>query len=314
VSPTLPTSRPRSFVIDTDTGSDDAVALVIAVRSGIPIRAVTTVAGNVPLSHATRNAIVTLDVLGCADVPVYEGLAAPLLRPLHTAQDIHGNDGLSGAELPPPSRPPDADHAVDVLRRIATEERGQHTLVTLGPLSNIATALLLQPDLLTAFDTTYLMAGGFDGVGNISPVGEFNVWVDPEALQVVLDAPGEKVFIGWDVSRRDAKISMADHEHRAALGPLGAFTAAVCRNGYDAVQRGDRPFYSLPDPIAMAVAVDPTIVTRSAREHVVVGLDEPTRGGTFVDHRYRAAAPNCTVVWDVDPERFKQLLYAACTG
>ena len=301
-------------MIDTDTGSDDAVALVIAGRSGVPLRAVTTVAGNVTLPYATRNALVTLDVLGLTHVPVFEGLAAPLLRPLHTATDIHGHDGLSGATVTSPSRGPGPDHAVDVLRRIAREEPGVHTLVTLGPLTNVATALLLDPLLLTAFERTVLMAGAFDGVGNVSPVAEFNVFVDPEALDVVLAAPGEKVFVGWDVARRDARVSLAEHEERAGWGPLGRFTADVCANGARAVRSGERPWYSLPDPVAMAVALDPALVVRSSPGHVLVGLDDRTRGGTFVDGRPRPEAPNATVVWEVDAAGFRAALSSACRG
>ena len=170
----------RSLVIDTDTGSDDAVALLMAARSSqVEIRAVTTVAGNVPLAQATRNALVTLELAGAVDVPVHEGLAKPLLRELSTAQFVHGEDGMSGVPLPPPSATPASGHAVDLLRRVAAEQPGRHVLVTLGPLSNIAAAILVQPDLLTRFTAVVAMAGAFDGVGNVHPVGEFNVWADP---------------------------------------------------------------------------------------------------------------------------------------
>lgn len=304
----------RSLVIDTDTGSDDAVALLMAARTpGIRIRAVTTVAGNVPVGQATRNALVTLALAGAGDVPVHVGLAGPLLRPLQTAQFVHGEDGMGGVPLPEPARAADDGHAVDALRRIAHEEPGEHVLVTLGPLSNIATALLVDPELLTRFREVVLMAGAFDGVGNVHPVGEYNVWADPEAAQLVLDAPGSKTFVGWDVSRRHAVIRPADQEELAAIGPLGRFVVEInrtvdefCRhvNGLDG--------YDLPDPIAMAVAIDPGLVVRSAAHRVTVGRDDAGRGGTFVDHRLDAGQPNAHIAWEVDTVGFRRMLAAAC--
>jgi purine nucleosidase len=306
---------PKSLVIDTDTASDDAVALLIAARHpDVAIRAVTTVAGNVPLPLATHNAIVTLDMAGAPPVPVHAGLDAPLVRTLQTAQDVHGADGMGGvgAALPAPSRPASAGHAVDALRRIVDEEPGQHTLVTLGPLSNIATAILLEPQLLEGFVAVYCMAGAFDGVGNVDLVGEFNVWADPEAAQIVLDAPGNKTFVGWDMSWRYAVVSAAEQAELRAAGPLGAFVVdinaavdAFCHSitGLDG--------FDLPDPITMAVAIDPSVARATAPAHVRVGMDAITRGGTLVDRRPVAPPPNCTIVTEADEAAFKRMLFAA---
>ena len=305
----------RSLVIDTDTASDDAVALLIACRTpGVAIRAVTTVAGNVPLPQATRNALVTLQLAGARDVPVYEGLAAPLLRPLETAQHVHGHDGMGGAPLPEHTGRVEPEHAVDALRRIARDEPGQHVLVTLGPLSTIATAVLLQPDLLTCFQHTYLMAGAFDGVGNVHPAGEFNVWADPEAAAIVVAATGARTFVGWDVSRRYAVITPAEQQHLRSLGPLGEFVVAI-NHTVDVFAREHSGLagFDLPDPITMAVAIDPTIVVRSRSGCVSIGVDPISRGGTFVDHRRVAPPANSTIVDEADEARFKAMLYAACT-
>ena len=305
----------RSLVIDTDTASDDAVALILAARTpGVTIRAVTVVAGNVPLPSALTNALATLHLAGAGHVPVHAGLAGPMLRPLDTAQDVHGVDGMGGAALPDPGRGPTDGHAVDVLRRIARDEPGQHVLVTLGPLSNVATALLLEPDLLTRFAGTYLMAGAFDGVGNSNACGEYNVWADPEAAAIVLAAPGAKTFVGWDVSRRYAVITPPEQDELRSLGPVGEFTVAINRvvDEFCRTVTG-LPGYDLPDPIAMAVAIDPTLVRRAQDVHVTVGRDHLARGGTFVDHRHTAAPPNATVAWEVDEAGFKAMLRAACS-
>jgi purine nucleosidase len=308
-------TAPLSLVIDTDTASDDAIALVLAVRSpGVQVRAVTVVAGNVPLALATRNAIITLDLVGAADVPVYQGLAGSLMRPLQTAQFVHGEDGMGGAPLPPPSRAADAEHAVDALRRIARDEPGIHTLVTLGPLSTIAAALLIEPDLLTRFRNTYLMAGAFDGVGNVHPLGEFNVWADPEAATIVNAAAGDKTYVGWDISRRYAVITPDDQAHLATLGPLGQFSIDI-NHAVDEFCRTESGLsgFDLPDPIAMAVAIDPSIMTESRPAAITIGVDALSRGGTIVDRRL-GAQPNGTIAVVVSEQRFKEMLFAACTG
>jgi purine nucleosidase len=304
----------RSLVIDTDTASDDAVALLMAARHPkVRIRAVTTVAGNVPLDLATRNALVTLELAGAADVPVHEGLAKPLLRAAETAQFVHGQDGMSEVALASPTRSIAPTHAVDALVRIAADEPGEHVLVTLGPLSNVATAILLLPDLLTRFAAVVSMAGAFDGVGNVHPVGEFNVWADPEAARIVLDASGTVTFVGWDMSRRFAVITPDEQAELRSLGHLGRFVVDINRR-VDEFSRLVSGFegFDLPDPIAMAVAIDDRVALEREAVHVDVGTDDIGRGGTFVDRRL-GAEPNAVVVSHADEARFKAMLTQACT-
>ena len=304
-------NEPRRFVIDTDTASDDAVALLMAVAAGVDIAAVTVVAGNVDIDTAVRNAIVTLDICGAADVPVYVGARAPLVRELETSEDTHGADGMAGVALPPPSRAPDPGDAVDVLVRLADE--GGHTLVTIGPLTNIARAIERDPHLLTKFDHTFFMAGSPDGVGNVNVAGEFNVWADPEAATVVFAADGPKTMVGWNISRQFTVITPEENATLVAAGPLGAWASAInvdvdrfCRevSGLDG--------YDLPDPVTMAVALDPTLITDATDESMVIGLDEPTRGAVVLDRRAERSEPNCRVVWAVDERRFKGALLEAC--
>lgn len=308
----------RRFVIDTDTASDDAVALLMAVAAGVEneaveIVAVTVVAGNVPLDTAINNAIVTLDVCGAPHVPVYAGAAAPLVRPLETSEETHGVDGMAGVALPPPSRAPDAGDAIDVLLALADEAPGTMTLVTIGPLTNVARAIQQDPDFLTKFEHTYFMAGSPDGVGNVNVAGEFNVWADPEAATIVFAADGPKTMVGWNISRKFTVITPEENAALVAAGPLGAWASAInvdvdrfCRevSGLDG--------YDLPDPVTMAVALDPTLITEATDESMVIGLDEPTRGAVVLDRRAERSEPNCRVVWAIDEARFKQLLLEAC--
>lgn len=306
----------QSLVIDTDTGSDDAVALLMAARlPGASIRAVTTVAGNVGLPQATRNALATLDMAGGDDVPVYAGATGPLMRALDTAQHVHGEDGMSGVPLGHPSRGAEQAHAVDALRDIASNEPGEHTLVTLGPLTNIATALVCEPELFGSFRRVVAMGGAFDGVGNVHRVGEFNLWADPEAAKIVIGATGNVTFVGWDMSRRHAVITPNEQAHIRGLGPLGQFAVDINRC-VDEFARNHSGLagYDLPDPLAIAVAIDPQVATQTSDVHLDIGLDEAGRGGTFIDHRLVAEAPNATVVTDIDEVRFKRMLTEACAS
>lgn len=308
--------KTQSLVIDTDTGSDDAVALLMAARlPGASIRAVTTVAGNVGVSQATRNALATLEIAEIEDVPVYAGAARPLMRSLDTAQHVHGEDGMSGVPLRDPSRSAQRAHAVDALRDIASNEPGEHTLVTLGPLTNIAAALVCEPNLFDSFRSVVAMGGAFDGVGNVHRVGEFNLWADPEAAKMVVDAIGTVTFVGWDMSRRHAVITPDEQDEIRRLGPLGEFAVDINRC-VDEFARNHSGLagYDLPDPLALAVAIDPRVATQTRRVHLDIGLDEAGRGGTFIDHRLVAEPPNATVVTNIDGVRFKRMLAAACGG
>jgi purine nucleosidase len=303
----------RSLVIDTDTASDDAIALVLAVRDpSVDVRAVTVVAGNVPLDLAVRNALVTLDLCGGADIPVHAGRDRPLVRPLDTAQFVHGADGMGGAPLPEPSRRATSADAVAALVDISRTEPGRHDLVTLGPLTNVAAALAHEPGLLTNYRHTWMMAGSPDGVGNVDALGEYNVWADPEAATAVFAALGAKTMIGWNISRLFAVMTPAEQHALAAAGRLGRF--AIDINGdvdQYAIDTGLAGF-DLPDPVAMAVALDESIITDATEEWIVVGLDGPTRGCTIPDRRHGRPVPNMRVVWSVDEARFKQRLLTAC--
>ncbi|MER6950187.1 nucleoside hydrolase [Nonomuraea sp. NPDC000554] len=304
------------LVIDTDTASDDAVALMLAIATpGTQVEAITTVAGNVPLPQATANALVTTEFMG-ADIPVYAGRPGPLLRPAATAQHVHGPDGMSGVALPAPARSPRPEHAVETLVRLARENPRELTLVTLGPLSNVATALLVEPDLLRLYDRVYCMAGAPDGHGNISAVAEYNVWADPEAAAVVLAAPGDVTFVGWNVSRQSAVFTDADQARLRRMGTpradflldVNAAVADWCRTvtGLDG--------FDLPDPVAMAVALRPDLVLRSERLHAAVATGDESRGLLMIDRRRAAPPPNVTIVWDVDTAAFKADIDRLCAA
>lgn len=304
----------RHFLIDTDTASDDAVALVMALNHpDVRIEAITVVAGNVPLKQGVQNALYTVERCG-KQVPVYEGLEKPLLRPLETAQYVHGQDGMGDIGLPLSGRRPADGHAVNVITDTIRRFVGEITLVTLGPLTNVAVALLRDPSTASKVEKCVIMGGIGFGHGNVVPAAEYNVWVDPEAAKIVFESDLPIVMVGWDVSQRFATFNDEEAEKIRSVSPLGQFCVDI--------QRCLREFgmnelklvgFDLPDPIAMAVALDPEVATVTKRLHVAVETrSELTRGATVVDHLgITGQEPNAEVVLEASRERFLRVLYDA---
>ncbi len=309
--------HPRKFLIDTDTASDDAVALLMALRHpGVDVLAITVVAGNVPLELGVQNALYVVERSG-RPTPVYAGCARPLVQPLVTAQFVHGQDGMGDLGLPLEGRSPAAGHAVDVIRdTLRAHAPGEVTLVTLGPLTNLATAFLRDPSLAALPREVVVMGGTSDAVGNMSATAEYNVWTDPEAAAIVFGSGAPITMAGWDLSRKFAVFDAAQADALRALGPLGAFAmdiqAAVVAIGAEFGLAG----FDLPDPIAMAIALDPSVATESRRLNVVIELrGEHTRGQTVIDHHgFMKREPNVNVVTEASRERFVALLEAALRG
>ncbi len=307
----MTTSR-RKLLIDTDTASDDAVALVMALRDpSVEVLAITVVAGNVGLDQAIQNALYTVELVG-SDVPVYAGAAGPLLQPLHTAQVVHGQDGMGDIGLPVRGRAPAQGHAVDRLAEIiGAHAPGELSLVTLGPLTNIALLFARHPDSATRLREVVVMGGTGDGLGNVTAAAEFNVWVDPEAAAIVYGAGARLIQVGWDISRKFATFNAEQAADLRAIGRLGSFAVDIqaVLTAF-ALTKTHLAGFDLPDPIAMAVALDPTIATDMPFLNVVVETrGEFTRGATVVDHTgYTGRPANTHVVLEASRERFVALL------
>jgi purine nucleosidase len=303
------------LIIDTDTGSDDAVALVLALRDPhARVEAITVVAGNVGLDQALQNALYTAELCG-ADVPIYAGRAAPLLRPLENGQHVHGHDGMGDIGLPLAGRAPAPGHAADALAELINRHPGELTLVTLGPLSNVALALLRDPGLAHKVVNCVIMGGTSDGYGNVTPTAEFNIWADPEAARIVFDSGMPITMVGWDISRKYAVLDSDDIARLRGIGtPLAHFCVDIQATLLQwALNKTGLAGFDLADPIAMAVALDPAIATRTIRAPVVVELgDGLCRGQTVLDPRGRLGRPHAAeVVVEADRDRFLELLNRA---
>jgi purine nucleosidase len=323
---------PIPIIVDTDTASDDAVALIMALRTPeVAVKAITIVAGNVPLAQGSRNARYVVELCG-AEVPVYEGAARPLEREPRTATVFHGQDGLGDRGYPAPARPPANGHAVTALVEGIRAHPGL-VLVTLGPLTNVALALREAPDIAAKVGRCVVMGGAACTVGNVTPAAEYNIWCDPEAARICFRSGLPIEMVGWELCRGPANLDNADVARcRALATPLADF--AVDCNA--TLLQANRTFFGepgipLPDPVAMAVALDPGLVTRKSRHAVDVECEGIlTRGMTVVDQldvlprdlADRAGWPataiagetNVTVCWEIDVSRFKKLLFRSLTG
>jgi purine nucleosidase len=315
------------LLIDTDTASDDAVALIMALRSPqVRVLAITTVAGNVAVQQATRNALYTAELCG-SEVPVFMGAEEPLNRPHQPAHWFHGRDGLGDHGYPPPKRPPEKLPALEAI--ITTIEcHPGIVLVTLGPLTNLALALQLNPGIAANVSRCVIMGGALCCEGNVTPAAEYNIWCDPEAGRIVLHSGLPIELVGWHLCRGDAALNPDDIKQVLSFGTPQARFAIECNSRAQEAyfeQTGQHGI-SLPDPVAMSIALDPTIVTEQSDHYVDVETSsELTLGMTVVDRlnvagneRNRAVwAPvlrhgkKAKVYWTIENSRWKQALYSA---
>jgi purine nucleosidase len=297
----------RPVILDCDPGHDDMVAIVVAAaRPEIDLLAITTVAGNGTLENTTRNARATCELAGIAGVPIAAGAPGPLLGGLHTAASVHGSSALDGAELPSGDGVPLApEHAVELIARILREHVEPVTLVPVGPLTNIALLLRTHPELTERIAEIVVM-GGSMGAGNVTPFAEFNVWVDPEAADVVVTSGVPLTLCGLDVTHQ--ALATADvFDRLAAIGsPLATTTAGLLgffRDRYRERWGLDAP--PVHDPVAVARVLDPGLVG-CVDAHVAIELHGAhTRGATVCD-RYGVLGrgPNAQVATTLDAARF----------
>jgi len=315
----------REFLIDTDTASDDAVALIMALRSpGVEVVGITTVAGNVEVRQASRNALYTAELCG-SSVPVFTGAEKPLTRSHWSADWFHGRDGLGDHGYPAPRRSPGKMGAAEAIVELIEAYPGI-VMVTLGPLTNAALALQKRPEIAKKVSRCVVMGGAPCCEGNVTPAAEYNIWCDPEAARIVARSGMPVELVGWHLCRGEAVLNLKEIEKVMEFGTaVGKFAIECNSRAQEAfhVQTGEHGI-SLPDPVAMAVALDASIVT-VASEHFwdVETESELTRGMTVVDRlnvardeRNRevwaaqiAAGHKGKIVWTIDNGRWKEELY-----
>jgi inosine-uridine nucleoside N-ribohydrolase len=301
------------IILDCDPGHDDAVAILLALGSPeLELVGVTTVSGNQTLEKTTANAVRVLDLVGRDDIPVHAGADRPLVRERFVADYVHGETGMDGPDLPPPSRAAETAHAVEFLARQIRERDGRLTLVPTGPLTNIALLLAIAPD---ARPERIVLMGGAVGEGNRTPAAEFNIWADPEAARRVFESGIEVTMIGLDVTHQ-ALITDEDTERLRGGGRAGTFVAELM-DFYSRFHRRRYPELDgspMHDPVAVAhVAIPGLVDVRDAHLSVDCGWDEG-RGRTNVDWRGRGGEPNGKVGLGINGERFARLVIERVTA
>jgi purine nucleosidase len=304
---------PRKIIIDTDPGQDDAVAILLALASpeDIDVLGITAVAGNVPLAMTQKNALIVCELAGKTDIPVFAGCSAPLARKLVTAEHVHGKTGLDGPDLPDPVMPLQDRHGVEfIVETLRREPAGTVTLCPLGPLTNIATAFQNAPDIMDRVQQIVLMGGAYFEVGNITPAAEFNIYVDPEAADIVFNSGCEIVVMPLDVTHK----ALTTAPHIDGFRALGTQVGDTVAAWTDFFERFDKEKYGskgapLHDPCVIAYLIEPEIFSG---RHVNVEIEtqsDLTRGMTVADWWGVTDRPATAVfMGDVDADRFFALL------
>lgn len=326
-------TTPRRVIIDTDPGTDDALAIFLALNSPeLKVEALTPVAGNVPLELTLPNALRLLEVAGRTEIPVAKGADRPLVRRLITATYAHGENGLGGIQLPEPKTKPVSETAVQLIRRVVRESPGQVGIIAIGPLTNIATAFREDPELPRLIANLTIMGGSLSG-GNVSPAAEFNIYVDPEAAQLVFRSGAPLTMVGLDVTRR--AMLTEDHIRRleASRKSEGRVAGQIARASMTRVrQTNPAGGPAMHDSLAVATFIDPRVVMLHELLVEVETAGELTAGET-VGYRklpVRRSAPmaiqavradspapfqpNAKVALDVDTERFLAMLVERIGG
>ena len=302
----------RRIIIDTDPGQDDAIAILLALGSDeLDVIGITAVAGNVPLALTERNARKICELAGKPETRVFSGAVRPLVRPLVTAEEVHGQTGLNGPVLPEPTMPLQKQHAVDfIVETLMAEPEGSITLCPLGPLTNIALALIREPRIAPRIREIVLMGGGYFEQGNVTPSAEFNIYVDPHAADIVFRSGVPIVMMPLDVTHK----ALTTASRIAAFRALGSRVGEAAAQMLEFFERFDEEKYGtdggpLHDPCVIAWLLKPDLFSGRRCNVSVETVSELTLGATVVDWWGVTDRPkNAHVMRDIDADGFFALL------
>lgn len=304
----------RRIIIDTDTASDDAVALIMALREpSVHVELITTVAGNVPLHLCTKNALLSIDIADTYAPPVYEGIGHPMMRELVTGEHVHGEDGLGNLFLPDPKGKVRYGHAVNAMLETVDRFDGDIEIIALGPLTNVATAIVMGRDIMKKVRRITIMGGAKMGSSAFSPVAEYNIFADAEAAQIVMSLGVPLTLVGLDVCQGAAALNQKDIGRFLESGsPIAKFCIECNRSlleFYTVKYRN--PVITLPDPTAVAAALWPDCIQLSYDAYAFVEVGSPrTYGQLVLDPLLTCGEKaNATVIEELYPDVFKDKLF-----
>ncbi len=303
------------LLIDTDTAGDDTIALLFGLLCPeLDLKAITICAGNVAFENEIENALYTVEIAGrSGQVPVYPGCQTPFLKSWDTVEDIHGDAGMGSGHFPKAQQQPETLHAANAIVQYANEYQGELVIAGIAPVTNLAVALKLDPDLPKKVKHVYLMAGNNQYLGNVTPAAEYNVWVDPEAAQIVFDAGFELTMVGWEICIRHTIMDDSAWDEIASFNtPLSEFFLQVNQTTREFCKREQKLNGSThPDAITVAGIANPALFTDVQKRHVAIECQsELTRGMTVVDELgVLKQTPNTHIVYQADTYLFKTMLF-----
>jgi len=303
----------KRVLLDVDTGIDDALAILLALKSPrLQVVAITTVAGNVEVELATANTMKVLELAGRGDIPVAMGSPKPLMRPLNTATGVHGKDGLGNTNLPPASLKPIRQHATDLIIDLVMSSPDEITLIQTAPLTNLALALWKEPRLAETVHQVIIMGGAIRGPGNVRPRAEFNIFTDPEAARFVFWSGIPIILVPLDVTSQ--VVLTQEALDNIAGGQVADFAKAIASYYLKWSIFEGLKGAPLHDPLAVGVAIHPTWV-KTKRVYVDIETKgELTTGETVGDLRPYRTRGNASVCLEVDADRFINMFIKSLTG
>lgn len=313
----------RKLIIDTDAGVDDAQAILMALaHPHTQVAAITMAAGNVPLAAVAKNVPRVLDVCD-ADVPFFAGADVPLVTSPVDAADVHGDDGLGNADIPLSARQVQSEHGALALIRLINQAPHTYEVIALGPLTNLALAVRLEPTLPDKIKRLVIMGGTIAARGNTTALAEFNFYADPEAAQIVLEAFGRRQplpqLISWETTLAHA-LTWDWYESWCGRGTSASeFVRKISESFAVRLRAYGLAYYALPDPLAMAVLLEPDLIEEQNAYHAAVELaGQYARGQLMVDYRppvkgltRDGQTPNLSIIEKVNLDGFRELLDTA---
>jgi len=305
----------KKIIIDTDCGSDDAMAIAMALNDdAYEIQMFSTVSGNVNAEQATLNTLTTIERAGTYEPPVYAGARKMLLKELVYAHETHGNDGMGDIGMKPERLQAEEGNGIlKMLELLRGSKQGEIDIVTLGPLTNIAIALRLDEDTMRKAGRIVMMGGAGLGRGNVSPVAEFNIWQDAEAARIVLEAGLDNlIFVGWDACLGDCLLNPEEIDKIKNSGALGKFTIEINRVLMEMNrERFGGNFLDMADPAAMAAALYPECIEECDQYFCEIDTSAgPDYGNLLVDvNRFSEKKPNAFICSKLNPRKYKDYIF-----
>lgn len=314
-------SELRRLIVDTDTGSDDCWAIIEALRAAdvVRVEAVTVVCGNFPLDLCVKNAMLAIEAAGTYLPPVYRGMERPMLEAkIFQADFVHGSDGLGEMHLPPSARPVESAFAPDAIIDLVMANPGEIEIATIGPLTNVAMALLKEPRLAKNIKKLWILGGTAGAQGNLSPAVEYNVGTDPEAASIVLNAETDKLFVTWDTARGDTEITPEDVARLLRSGTEAGRFCALCTRSLQQYYRRlyGKDSFGVVDSMLLTAALYPEVMEDVYTANCAVELQGgETRGYLRIDRYGRLKKePNAAICPRINAAAYKERLFSLLCG